>query len=112
MRAVSAARTPQTRWRVGLLGAGYICDAHAKSLRGIAGVEIVAVCDRARDKASAAAAKYGIPHAYASLEEMLECALDAVHVLLPPDLHYEAARCILESGHHVLLEKPMALSAA
>ena len=112
MRAVSAARTSQTQWRVGLLGAGYICDAHAKSLRGIAGVEIVAVCDRARDKAAAAASKYGIPNVYTSLDEMLELALDTVHVLLPPDLHYEAARRILESGRHVLLEKPMALSAA
>ncbi len=100
------------RWKVGLLGAGYICDWHAKSLRGMEDVELVAVCDRARDKAALAAAKYGIPDVYASLEEMLESPLDAVHVLLPPDLHFDAARVILASGRHVFIEKPMALSAA
>src|SRR3954471_20369878 len=100
------------RWKVGLLGAGYICDAHAKSLRGIEDVELVAVCDRARDKAAAAAAKHGIPEVYTSLEEMLQSPLDAVHVLLPPDLHFDAARVILASGRHVFIEKPMALSAA
>ncbi|MDB5809267.1 MAG: hypothetical protein JWN94_1389 [Betaproteobacteria bacterium] len=100
------------RFKVGLLGAGYISDAHAKSLRGIDGVEIVAVCDRARDRAAAVAGKYGIKNVYTSLEEMLETGIDTVHVLLPPDLHYDATRRLLEARRNVFLEKPMALSAA
>src|SRR3954462_10941734 len=86
------------RWKVGLLGAGYISDAHAKSLRGIDGLEIVAICDRARDRAAAVANKYGIKNVYTSLDDMLETGIDTVHVLLPPDLHFNAARQILEAG--------------
>lgn len=100
------------RWKVGLLGAGYICEAHAKALNGIPDVEIVAVCDRARDKADVAARKFGIPQVCTSLDEMLGSTMDVVHVLLPPDLHFEASRQILESGRHVFLEKPMALRSA
>ncbi len=102
----------EKRWRVGLLGAGYICEAHAQALHGIADVEIVAVCDRASDRAVAAAKKFAIPTACATLDEMLAGTVDVVHVLLPPPLHFEASRQILESGRHVFLEKPMALRAA
>jgi len=38
--------------------------------------------------------------------------LDVVDVVLPTHLHYEAAKAVLESGRHLLLEKPMALRIA
>lgn len=94
--------------RVALLGAGYIADWHAQCLRSVAGVELVAVCDRFLSKAQALANKFGIPKVYGSLEEMLAAErLDAVHVLLPPNLHFDAARILLEAGVDVLIEKPM-----
>jgi predicted dehydrogenase/nucleoside-diphosphate-sugar epimerase len=103
-----AALTPPAIRRVALLGAGYIADWHAQCLRSVAGVELVAVCDRALSKAHALANKFAIPKVHASLEEMLAAeSLDAVHVLLPPDRHFEAARTLLESGVDVFLEKPM-----
>lgn len=100
------------KWQVGLLGAGYICDAHAKALKGMPDIDLVAVGDRSRQRAGAAAAKFRIPQVFSDLDSMLQADLDAVHVLLPPELHFAAARQILESGRHVFLEKPMALSSA
>ncbi len=38
--------------------------------------------------------------------------LDAVVVVLPSHLHFEVARAVLESGRHLLLEKPMCLTVA
>jgi predicted dehydrogenase/nucleoside-diphosphate-sugar epimerase len=94
--------------RVALLGAGYIADWHAQCLRSVAGVELVAVCDRFVSKAETLARRFGIPNVYGSLDEMLATeSLHAVHVLLPPDRHFEAARTALESGVDVFLEKPM-----
>ena len=94
--------------RVALLGAGYIADWHAKCLKSVAGVELVAVCDHAQERAEALAARYGIAKSYASLEIMLQAEkLDAVHVLLPPDLHFAAASTVIEAGVSVFLEKPM-----
>ncbi len=97
--------------RVGLLGAGYIVDAHAKALKALPNIEIIAVCDRALSRAEDAAKAYNILHVFADLTEMLALKLDVVHVLLPPDLHVEATRQILESNTHVFLEKPMGLNS-
>lgn len=100
------------RWKVGLLGAGYICEAHARALRSRADAELTAVCDHAPARAAGASARLRIPGVFSSLDELLASGVEVVHVLLPPDRHAEAARRILESGRHVLLEKPMAPGAA
>jgi predicted dehydrogenase/nucleoside-diphosphate-sugar epimerase len=104
--------------RVALLGAGYIADWHAQALKSVDGVELVAVCDRFAAKAEALARKFGVAKVYGSLDEMLAAdeanpeKLDAVHILTPPDKHFEAARRVLEAGINVLLEKPMCDRAA
>lgn len=102
----------EKRWKVGLLGAGYIIEAHAKSLNYQNNVEIAAVCDQSKDRAEKAAATFGISAVFTSLDAMLKSDIEVVHVLLPPDLHFDTARQIIESGRHVFLEKPMGLNAA
>ena len=107
------AAAPQPVRRIALLGAGYIADWHALCLESVGRVELVAVCDRAVAKARALAQKFGIAQVYESLEEMLAAengstqSLYAVHILLPPDRHFEAAQTVLKAGVHVFLEKPM-----
>lgn len=97
-----------TKRRVGFLGTGYIADWHAQAIAKVRDVELVAVCDQVLPKAQALAWKFGVRNYYGSLEEMLANEnLDAVHVLLPPDRHFEAARTLLEAGVNVFLEKPM-----
>ena len=99
--------------RVALLGAGYIADWHALALKSVKDVELVAICDRFVAKAEALARKSGAAKVYASLEEMLAAEkLDAVHILTPPDRHFESARAVLDAGVHVFLEKPMCAVAA
>jgi predicted dehydrogenase/nucleoside-diphosphate-sugar epimerase len=94
--------------RVALLGSGYIADWHARCLASVKDVELVAVCDRVLPRAQALASKYGVAGVYGSLEAMLVAEkLDAVHILLPPDLHFDAARTILAAGVNIFLEKPM-----
>jgi predicted dehydrogenase/nucleoside-diphosphate-sugar epimerase len=96
--------------RTALVGSGFIADVHLQCLRAIAGVEVTALCDPARPRAERLAARHGVPAVFADLDELLRagCA-DAVHLLVPPQLHHDlAARC-LDAGLHVLVEKPMAL---
>jgi nucleoside-diphosphate-sugar epimerase/predicted dehydrogenase len=97
--------------KIGLLGAGFIIDSHAKALKALPNVEILAVCDRAIERAEEAANSYSIPHVFADLTEMLKLKLDVVHVLLPPDLHINTSKQILEAGSNVFLEKPMGLDS-
>jgi predicted dehydrogenase/nucleoside-diphosphate-sugar epimerase len=100
-----------TRLKVGLLGAGYILQAHAKALAAVDSVEIHAVCDVSQARAAQAAASFGIPNVFTSLTQLLESDCDVVHVLLPPFLHEETARQLLLAGKSVFLEKPMGLSS-
>ncbi len=97
--------------RVAFLGAGYISDWHAKALASIRDVELVAVCDRMISRAESFAEKFDVSAVYGSLEAMLASErLDAVHVLLPPDLHFQAAETILAAGVSAFIEKPMCLN--
>src|SRR5258706_1712944 len=113
MPTAAPRRAPRTGpWRVGLLGAGYIADWHAKAIRAAEGVSLVAICDRVKSRADVLAAVYHIPHVFDSLADMLGSkTIDAVHVLLPPEHHYQAASEILAAGVHAFLEKPMCLEA-
>jgi nucleoside-diphosphate-sugar epimerase len=97
--------------KVGLLGAGYISDLHARSVKARRDLKLVAVCDRSQTRAQAAAMRYGIPQALTTLEELLATDVDVVHVLTPPDQHVEAARRVLQSGRHAFVEKPLGVSA-
>jgi predicted dehydrogenase/nucleoside-diphosphate-sugar epimerase len=102
----------QKTYRVGLLGAGYIVEAHVKALRALPNVSLQAVCDLAPGRAAAAAAAHAIPNSFTSLDDMLRAGIDAVHVLVPPQAHTDLARQALQGGAHVIIEKPMGLSAA
>jgi predicted dehydrogenase len=98
--------------RIGVIGIG------ALALRGILPhlsqddvadrVKIDALCDPALERAKAAAERYRIPRAFASVDQMLaEAEVDAVSVASPIGLHYEHCRAALEAGKHVHANKTM-----
>jgi len=103
-------------YRIGIVGCGGIANGkHMPSLSKLENVEMVAFCDIIPERAEEAAAKFGTAEAkvYADYKEMLaEEQLDIVHVLTPNDAHAEISIAALESGHHVMCEKPMAKTAA
>ncbi len=45
-----------------------------------------------------------------TVEEVVESDVDIVVIVTPPDLHPPQVRLVLEHGHHVLCEKPLAAS--
>ena len=98
--------------KVGLLGAGYILDSHAKALAAIPGLVIHAVCDVSKSRAAQAAAKYVVPHVFHSVADLAASDCDVVHVLLPPAMHIDASSALVEAGKSVFLEKPMGLDSA
>jgi predicted dehydrogenase len=94
--------------RVGVVGAGIMGAMHAAALSQYHASELVAVGDVVADRAGALAARYG-GVAYDDYRRMLERDdLDAVAVATPDHLHRGPAVDALETGRHVLLEKPLA----
>lgn len=99
--------------RVGLIGFGAWGQHHARAITAVAEAELTAIC--ARSPESAAEARQAYPRAaiYADYRELLASAdLDLCDVVLPSDRHYDVSKAVLESGRHLLLEKPMTLDIA
>ena len=99
--------------KLGILGAGMIATFDhgvIPNLKYIPDkVEPVAVADPVVEKAEEASKRFGIPHVFASLDEMLEKVdLDAVVNLTPIPVHGETSRKIVEAGKHLATEKPIA----
>jgi predicted dehydrogenase len=97
------------RW--GLLSTANINRRVIPAIRASDRGELVSVASRTHRKAMDYAAKWQIPLAFGSYEEMLASAeIDAVYISLPNHLHAEWTIKSLEAGIHVLCEKPFAVS--
>jgi predicted dehydrogenase len=95
-----------------LMGAGRIAQRHAELLGAgmIEGAKLVAICDPLIDRAQLLADKYGVPY-YKSYAEMAAAEeYDVGVVLTPSGMHGGHAIEVAESGRHVMVEKPMALT--
>ena len=100
--------------RVGIIGTGWIAEAHMAGYLKMPDVEIVAGADLIEGKAEAFFDKFGLKvKCYKSHKEMLDdesLALDAVSVCTYNRTHAECAIYALNKGVNVLLEKPMCVT--
>jgi predicted dehydrogenase len=99
--------------KVGIIGTGWIAEAHVQSLKQMEDVEIVAGADLIPGKAEAFFKRYGVEgvRCYPSHKEMLDAEqLDAVSVCTYNRTHKECTVYALEKGVNVLLEKPMCVT--
>jgi myo-inositol 2-dehydrogenase/D-chiro-inositol 1-dehydrogenase len=98
--------------KTGLIGYGAWGRHHAAAMAGTPGIELAAVCAWSEASRAAAVADHGVPVTADYRELLAMPGLEAVDIVLPTDLHHEVAAAALEAGMAVLLEKPMALTAA
>lgn len=97
---------------VGLLGYGAIGAEHARAVQGTPGLELAAVCDPNPERVRAAQAiAPGLTAAASPQELFTDPRVDVVIVSTPPDSHAGWAIQALNAGCHVVVEKPMALTA-
>ncbi|MCZ2402796.1 Gfo/Idh/MocA family oxidoreductase [Paenarthrobacter sp. Z7-10] len=94
--------------RVGLIGLGMMGRHHARVIRELDGVELVAVADANGD-----------PHGVArdlrlrsSVGELIDAGLDMAVAAVPTGMHEEVGLALAEAGVHTLVEKPIASNAA
>jgi myo-inositol 2-dehydrogenase/D-chiro-inositol 1-dehydrogenase len=99
--------------RFGLVGYGAWGTHHARAIASVKGASLAAICCRSAASRQQAAGDYPQAAIYDDYRQLLASHdVDAVDVVLPSHLHFEVARAVLESGRHLLLEKPMTLSVA
>ncbi len=103
---------------IAIIGTGGIASQHIESYLHFADrCRIVAICDIDPAKTASRAAEYGLGDAkrYTDYHAMLAdptLSIDIVSVTTPPFTHRDIAVAVLDSGRHVLVEKPMAPSVA
>src|SRR5699024_11948140 len=97
--------------RAAVLGGGMIGTAHAESARR-AGATVAAAVGSTSARGGVAAEATGAERSAADIDELLrEVRPDVVHVCTPNVTHPGLARACLESGAHVMCEKPRAPTA-
>ena len=100
--------------KVGIIGTGWIADAHANKYKDMSDVEVVALADLVPGKAKKFAEKWEFNDArcYLSHKELLdnEKDLDAVSICTYNRTHAECTIYALKKGVNVLCEKPMSVT--
>ncbi len=100
--------------RIGIIGAGGIVRSrHLPALRAIAGVEVVAVCNRSRESGAAVAREWSIPEVMTDWRALVaRDDLQAVFIGTWPYTHAAMSIAALDAGKHVFCQARMALDLA
>jgi len=100
--------------KIAVIGTGAIAQvAHLPIWHSFEDVEVVALCDKNKNKMQWLAERFNIEHCFTDIAALLKLDdLDAVDVCVPTASHMDVGIAALSAGKHVLVEKPMALNFA
>jgi len=99
---------PARSLKAAVIGVGAMGRHHARVYTALPTTALVGVADADADRAAQVASTYAVP-AYSDYRDMLESERpDLVTVAVPTSLHQAVAVHAMESGAHVLVEKPIA----
>ena len=96
--------------RAAIIGIGAIAGMHARALRDIPGVELVAACCRTEQKGRAFAAEFGCTWHGDTGRMLRREKPDFVTVATPSGAHLQAVLAAARRGVHVICEKPLEIS--
>jgi predicted dehydrogenase len=96
-----------------IAGFGFIGPHHADAIRRLGFVELRGIYDADVAGARIKADELSIPRVYETFEELLmDLGVAVVDIAVPTNLHRPLARAAIAAGKHVIVEKPLALTAA
>jgi predicted dehydrogenase/nucleoside-diphosphate-sugar epimerase len=99
--------------RVAVVGCGAIsCSYHIPVLAGHEGVRLAALVDRDVVRARELARGYGVKTVVPDVSELEHGSIDAAVIATPPAHHAPCCIDLARRGIHVLVEKPLAVTAA
>lgn len=101
------------RVRLGVVGLGNVSELNLPGYLEDPRCDVVALCDRRLERARSFADRWGVPNAYASIEQMLaDDGIDAVEILTPTYMHADHVVQAANAGKHVSCQKPIATSVS
>ena len=98
--------------RLAILGCGAVTElGHLPAIAKVADARVTTLIDTNAARRERLAAAFGVEHTAADIDGCLN-RFDAAVIALPHALHAHASIQLLKNGKSVLVEKPMALTAA
>jgi len=92
--------------KTAVIGVGYLGEFHAQKYADLVDCILIGVVDIDKKKGKKVAAELGVKF-FEDYNEILDI-VDVVSIVVPTVNHFKTAKAFLESGVHVLLEKPFA----
>lgn len=97
--------------KFGLIGCGRISSWHVNAIVQRKEARLVAICDIEASALAKTASNIPYPaQQFSNYKEMLELDLDVVAICTPSGLHPQMSIDALNSGKHVISEKPMSIT--
>ena len=93
--------------RYGVIGTGWIAKSFIDGARMLCNADFAAVYSRTEESGGKFANENTIPTVYTDINEFAKGDFEAVYIASPNKLHYEQSKLMLESGKHVVCEKPI-----
>ena len=95
--------------RAAVIGLGFVGRAHLEALRR-QGIQVKGLLSSSPDRSVQAARALGLDRGYESLNDLVkDPSVDVIHICTPNHVHFDQAKAALESGKHVMCEKPLAM---
>lgn len=100
------------RAKIGMLGAGFVCDLYMNSLKYVRDHDVVIVFSQYEHDAKAFAKKWGIPEYTASMDDVFQHGeVELVVIGVPHHLHVNAVSGAAGAGKAVVCTKPLGRNA-
>lgn len=90
-----------------VIGTGWIAKSFVEGTKLVDGLEFAAIYSRSKEKGEAFANPFGGAEVFDNIDDLAESDVDAVYIASPNSLHYSQSKLLLQSGKHVICEKPI-----
>src|SRR4051812_2703932 len=99
------------KYKVGIIGYGWVAGAHIAAVNATTQAETVAVYSSRQLDDAELSRRHGSPiKSYSDLTEMLATDVDVVSICSYPYDHAQQTIAAAKAGKHLIIEKPLALN--
>ncbi|MGE4583946.1 MAG: Gfo/Idh/MocA family protein [Sphaerochaeta sp.] len=98
------------QYNIGFIGCGFAANLHAQAYKRVPGyhANLYAACSADARQTEEFVKRHGFEKACQTVEELLNDPLvDIVDIIVPPEAHIALVKQAMESGKHVVCEKPL-----
>src|SRR3989339_1610055 len=101
------------KYKVGIIGTGYIGMVHLEMLKRLNDVEIIAIAEADKNHADEVGRKFQIKKVYYNPEDLIrDNEVEVIHNCTPNQFHFSLNKLAILEGKDILSEKPLSLNSA